>query len=325
PLTKLFYTGPMFRYERPQKGRYRQFYQIGAEVLGEGSAMADAEALKMLSELFSNLGVEGADIEINSLGCSRCRPLFKAGLKKFLEDKADRLCGDCIRRIERNPLRVLDCKVEGCIEATSALDAPSIPDFLCEACGAHFESLKQSVKTLGVLAKPNPRMVRGLDYYTRTTFEVTAGGSGGGAGGALGSQNAIAAGGRYDGLVEELGGPPTPCFGFAIGMERLALLIDRKRIKRNPLTLFIAIGEEASMRGFEVVEGLRRGGLSVVVDFSAGPLKRRMKRADRMGARYVIILGEDEVKGGVLTVKDMTTGAQEKIPSGGAAGWITGR
>ena len=305
PVTRLFYMGPMFRYERPQKGRYRQFYQIGAEVFGEESFRVDAEAIEMLSVLFKDLGVDGINIEINSLGCNLCRPGFKDGLKKFLEDKVEALCSNCRRRIGKNPLRALDCKVDGCIEA--AKNAPSILDFLCGDCKAHFENLKESLEKAGVGAKVNPRMVRGLDYYTRTAFEVTE------SAGVLGSQNAIAAGGRYDGLVEELGGPKTPCFGFAVGVERLALLIDREKIKKAPLTLFISMGEEAEKKGHEIARRLRKEGAGVILDKSEDSLKGRLRRADRIGARYVIIFGEDEVKEGLLTVKDMTTGKQEKL------------
>ncbi|MBI5599299.1 MAG: histidine--tRNA ligase [Deltaproteobacteria bacterium] len=317
PATRLFYMGPMFRYERPQKGRYRQFHQIGAEVLGTESPMADAEALKMLETLFVSLGISGVEIEINSLGCPRCRPAYKEELKGFLADKTERLCDNCKGRIGKNPLRALDCKTPGCLTATHG--APAVSDFLCDACGGHFKGLRSALDMLGVAAKVNPRMVRGLDYYTRTTFEVTSGA------GTLGAQNAIAAGGRYDGLVEELGGPATPCFGFAIGMERLALLVDRNRVEKRPLVLFLAMGDGAGEKGVEVAARLRDAGLRVVADYAEGSLKSRMKRADRMGAGYVIILGEDEIREGVLTVKDMTTGAQEKIAQDKIPALIKGR
>jgi len=316
PVTRLFYTGPMFRYERPQKGRYRQFYQIGAEVFGESSPGVDAEGLEMLSVLFERLGVKDVRFEINSLGCPACRPAYKEELKKFLADKKNGLCVNCKRRVDENPLRALDCKTPGCIELTR--EAPGVAGFLCEGCSAHFEGVKSALGNSGVPANVNPRMVRGLDYYTRTTFEAIGGDAGGGGG--LGSQNAVAAGGRYDGLVEELGGPATPCFGFAIGLERLSLFVDRSKAPARPLSVFIPMGEKARESSHRLLAGIREAGLPAVSDYGEGPLKGRMKRANRLGARYVIILGEDELEKGVVTVKDMATGEQqttgaEKLPS----------
>ena len=318
PVTRLFYTGPMFRYERPQKGRYRQFYQIGAEILGEESPMVDAEALHMLAALFRNLDIRGVEIEVNSLGCPVCRPSYREALTGFLEDKRDRLCANCRRRIDKNPLRALDCKARGCIEATQ--DAPSVLDYLCAGCKGHFEGLKAGLDRMGVEYRVNPRMVRGLDYYTRTTFEVTAY-----TGGALGAQNAIAAGGRYDDLVRELGGPETPCFGFAIGMERLAMLVDRSAVPERPLVFFIPMGGEAGRMSIGMISDLRQRGLRVVADHRGASLKSSMKRADRMRAGFVIILGEDEMKEGAVTVKQMETGAQERLPYDVVADWIRER
>jgi histidyl-tRNA synthetase len=301
PVTRLYYTGPMFRYERPQKGRYRQFYQIGAEVLGEPDPGADAETLAMLTDFFGKLGLTGVLLQINSLGCVECRPGYKEKLIGYLHKVADRLCENCRRRMEANPLRALDCKNPGCIEATK--DAPSIIDSLCVSCSEHFSKVREYLKGYGIEAGVNPRMVRGLDYYTKTTFEITAEG--------LGSQNAVAAGGRYDRLVEDLGGPPTPCFGFAIGIERVALLLKGKGVRHAPLIVFIALGPEAGEKAVELVSGWREKGLRVMVDFGGGSLKSRMKRADRVGARYVVILGSDELEAGTVTVKDMKTASQD--------------
>ncbi len=303
PVNKLYYSGPMFRYERPQKGRYRQFYQIGAEILGDPSPRADAEALQMLMRLFREINVMGAELNINSLGDAHCRPAYKDRLREYLSGVKDRLCDNCLRRIDANPLRALDCKNPGCMEATH--DAPSIVDSLCAPCAVHFDKVRERLGLSGIDATINPRMVRGLDYYTRTTFEITSTG--------LGSQNAIAAGGRYDGLVEELGGPPTPCFGFAIGIERVALIIKENGVCRKPLAVFIALGAEAEMKGIELLKAWRDRGIRIVEDFSDGPLKSRMKRADRAGARYAVILGEDELKSGTVTVKDMKSAGQEKV------------
>lgn len=304
PVTKLYYTGPMFRYERPQKGRYRQFYQIGAEVLGDESPRSDAEALSMLMKFFGTLKIQGATLQVNSLGDGACRPAYKEKLYGYLKEKAGELCENCLRRIETNPLRALDCKAAGCIEATSS--APSLVDSLCASCASHFDRVKYFLKLYGIEPVVNPRMVRGLDYYTRTTFEITADTG-------LGSQNAVAAGGRYDGLVAELGGPATPCFGFAIGMERLALLLDRGEAPKAPLTVFIALGDEAEKKGVELVSAWREAGIRVVEDFSGGALKTRMKRADRLGADYAVILGENELNDGVATVKDMKQARQETV------------
>ncbi|MBI5492984.1 MAG: histidine--tRNA ligase [Deltaproteobacteria bacterium] len=303
PVSKLYYSGPMFRYERPQKGRYRQFYQIGAEILGDPSPRADAEALQMLMRLFEEINVRGAELNINSLGDAHCRPAYKERLKNYLSGVKDRLCDNCLRRIDANPLRALDCKSPGCIEATH--DAPSIVESLCAPCAVHFDKVREHLGLSGIEATVNPRMVRGLDYYTRTTFEITSAG--------LGSQNAIAAGGRYDGLVEELGGPATPCFGFAIGIERVALIIKEGGVYRKPLAVFIALGAEAEKKGIELLKAWRDRGIRIVEDFSDGSLKSRMKRADRAGARYAVILGEDELKSGTVTVKDMKSAGQEKV------------
>ncbi|MBI5644068.1 MAG: histidine--tRNA ligase [Deltaproteobacteria bacterium] len=304
PVNKLYYFGPMFRYERPQKGRYRQFYQIGAEVLGDASPRADAEALAMLMSFFERIEVKGAELQINSLGCLECRAVYKERLKEYLSGVASRLCENCLRRMEANPLRALDCKSPGCIEATER--APSILDSLCGACKDHFEKVKYYLRLSGIEPKINPRMVRGLDYYTKTTFEITSTG--------LGSQNAVAAGGRYDRLVSELGGPETPCFGFAIGIERVALILKEGGGYKKPLTVFIALGDKAEERSIQLLKGWRERGIRVVEDFSTGALKNRMKRADRMGARYTVILGEDELNSGVVAIKDMKTSAQVKLP-----------
>jgi len=306
PVARLFYTGPMFRYERPQKGRYRQFYQIGAEVLGEDSPVLDAEIIEMLWVLMNALGVDGVEIEVNSLGCSACRPVYKERLLGFLREKTDCLCENCARRIETNPLRALDCKVEGCKEATAK--APSVVDSLCQACSEHFSGLKEALTLRDVPFKVNSRMVRGLDYYTRTTFEVTAR-----AGGALGAQNAVAAGGRYDGLVEELGGPATACFGFAIGMERLAMLVDKTLAKKPPLAYLIPMGEKARTKAATLSRGLRELGQRVIVDYRGGALKGCMKRADRVSADFALILGDDEIEAGTVTIKNMKEGGQTSL------------
>jgi histidyl-tRNA synthetase len=312
PVTKLFYAGPMFRYERPQKGRYRQFYQIGAEILGDPSPNADAETMEMLVKLFGSLGLKDAVLNINSLGCSECRPGYRDALKNFLDAKKSTLCENCVRRVNENPLRALDCKSKGCIEATT--DAPMVTGHVCQKCSEHFEGVKRHLSLLRVAFVVNPRMVRGLDYYTRTTFEVTSSG--------LGAQNAVAAGGRYDNLVSELGGPPTPCFGFAFGMERLAMLVSDSKPKARPLICVIALGDGAVPAGIETASALRASGERVLTDMPVDKLKNALKRADRAGARYAVILGDDEIREGAAAIKDLSTGAQEKVSLQSAVVWF---
>ncbi|MBI5234208.1 MAG: histidine--tRNA ligase [Deltaproteobacteria bacterium] len=302
-LVKLFYRGPMFRCERPQKGRYRQFHQIGAEVLGEASPLVDAETIEMLIRLFSRLGLKGISLEVNSLGCPSCRQGYKDALLGFLSGVMQNLCENCNRRIYANPLRALDCKGAGCMDATA--DAPSIIDYLCEGCKGHFDEARVHLKRLSVEPRINPRMVRGLDYYTKTTFEVTAEG--------LGAQNAIAAGGRYDSLVEELGGPSRPCFGFAIGVERLAFLLKDTYEVKTSLFFFIALGEPVFQKAAELISRLRDTGYSIEAFYTRDSLKPGMKRANALGSRAVLILGEDELKQGVVALKDMKTSAQERL------------
>ncbi len=306
PVRKLFYLGPMFRRERPQKGRLRQFYQIGAEILGRADAYADAELLLLLGEFFAKVGLDGAALELNSLGCVRCRPAYRKELLAFLAAQESKLCGNCRRRMERNPLRVLDCKEESCSAITAG--APSIQGFLCEECREHFETVQKLLRETAVDYKLNPRMVRGLDYYCRTTFEWTSD--------RLGSQNAVAAGGRYDGLVEDLGGPPTPGVGFAMGMERLVLLLGTREFDADgarPSIYFVSIGADARAWAFPAAHKLRRRGISVEMDGEQKSLKSQMRRADKIQARYVIIVGDDELAKGRAALRNMDTKEQVEV------------
>ena len=308
PVAKLYYLGPMFRYERPQKGRFRQFYQIGAEVFGIDDPMVDAETLEMLVSFFQRLGLEGISLQINSLGCKECRPLYKEKLLNFLQDKKSQLCQDCQRRFEINPLRTLDCKSQGCIEITS--NVPSILDSICEECKDHFEKVREYLELSQITFLLNPKMVRGLDYYIRTTFEVTALG--------LGSQNAVAAGGRYDGLVKSLYGPDVPGFGFAIGMERLVMLLkDRGQgsgSRSQQLVFMAMLGERAEKEGIGLMKRLRSRGIKIERDYGSKSIKSQMKRADKLGAEFVLILGDNELASGDIIIKNMQSGEQEKIP-----------
>ncbi len=301
-----YYTGPMFRYERPQKGRYRQFYQVGAEAVGYGGPGTDAEILVMLDRLFAALGIgETLSLELNSLGCGKCRPAYKKALVEHLQSKKDELCPDCLRRMERNPLRVLDCKVEGCKQAITQAPAPI--DHLCPDCKEHLEGVEADLAAAGVKYKINPRIVRGLDYYTRTVFEHLAADG-------LGSQNAVCAGGRYDNLVEEFGGPQTPAIGFAFGVERVAMLMDTAALP-VPSHYIVSWGEAARGQAVELLYGLRDRGVyaGMLTDGKDRSMKSQMKAASRQGAQKVIILGEEEAGKGVLTIKDLTTGEQESV------------
>jgi histidyl-tRNA synthetase len=305
PVRKLYYMGPMFRRERPQKGRMRQFHQIGAEALGRGDPLIDAEVLLLLNDFFHRLGLTEPVLQINSLGCSDCRPGYREILLAFLRGRENELCDNCRRRIERNPLRALDCKEPGCIRATK--DAPSILDSLCNVCRDHFAAVQRSLTAVNVGFAVNPRMVRGLDYYCRTTFEWTTA--------MLGSQSAVAAGGRYDGLVQQLGGPPIPGVGFALGLERLTMLLrmQERAAPRGPALYVAWVGARACDWVFPLVQRLRGNGLAVEMEGEARSLKSQMRRADKLHAAAVLIVGEDELDRGAAVLRDMATKQQEEI------------
>ncbi len=305
PFSKLYYIGPMFRRERPQAGRYRQFYQIGAEVFGIGHYMIDAEIISMLNLLFDSLNIKGVKLQINSIGCPQCRPAFREALKGFFADKTSELCDNCKRRFEFNPLRILDCKSTHCHALSEK--APKTIDYLCNDCLTHFNGVQESLKTAGVPYINNPRLVRGLDYYTQTTFEFT--------GGTLGAQNAVAAGGRYDNLVAELGGPSTPAVGFSIGMERLFSLFDSSNVtKQSPSVFIVALGEQAQQQAFSIIVQLHKAGISTVMDYNGGSLKSQMRKADKLNSAQVIIIGEDELLKGGVVLRDMQSKAQIDVP-----------
>ncbi len=305
PFSKLYYIGPMFRRERPQAGRYRQFYQIGAEVFGIGHYMIDAEIISMLNLLFDSLNIKGVELQINSIGCPQCRPAFREALKGFFADKTSELCDNCKRRFEFNPLRILDCKSTHCHALSEK--APKTVDYLCNDCLTHFNGVQESLKTAGVPYINNPKLVRGLDYYTQTTFEFT--------GGTLGAQNAVAAGGRYDNLVAELGGPSTPAVGFSIGMERLFSLFDSSNVtKQSPSVFIVALGKQAQQQAFSIIVQLHKKGISTVMDYNGGSLKSQMRKADKLNSAQVIIIGEDELSKGVVVLRDMQSKAQIDVP-----------
>ncbi len=305
PVRKLYTVGPMFRRERPQKGRYRQFYQINAEVFGIASSHIDAQLIFMLMTLFMRLSVKDLTCHINSLGCPECRAKFKNALSGMLTSVSEKLCSNCRRRSGRNPLRVLDCKVPSCGEAMAG--APSILDFLCGDCRKHFNSVTASLEKLDVPFTIDKKLVRGLDYYTRTTFEMQTG--------ALGAQSAVAGGGRYDGLVKTLGGPDQPAIGFAVGLDRLVEIVsfnDDTFSKKSDIFI-AAIGEESQKMAFEWICTLCSGDIQAEMDFSDRSLKSQMKQADRLGASYVLIVGEKEIKEGMAVLRNMITKDQDLI------------
>ena len=309
PVARLYYMGPMFRYERPQKGRYRQFHQIGAEITGVAAPTVDAQVLTMLTHFFQELGLTEPSLQINSLGCPCCRPAYREALKKFLLDRIELLCEDCKRRYETNPLRALDCKSAGCQEATKG--APSMLDHLCGECEDHFGKTRKYLELVGTPYSINQRMVRGLDYYTRTTFEMVTG--------LLGAQSAVAAGGRYDGLISEIGGPQIPGIGFAMGVERVALLLAEQSFSRRPDLFIAAMGEEAHAEAFRLMSALQRAGLAVEIDYEGKSLKSQMRRADKFNSRFSLIIGGDELARGTAPLKDMDGGTQGEVPLDAAA------
>lgn len=304
---KLFYIGPHFRYERPQKGRFRQFHQLGAEVIGTSDDPAiDADVIEMLEEYFTALGIRERQLALNSVGCRVCRPVYVAKLKAALATVVSQMCANCQRRYETNPLRVLDCKVESDQALIEGL--PAMLDDLCEECRQHFTTLRRHLDARRIEYQIARRLVRGLDYYTRTAFEVTSG--------HLGAQDAIAGGGRYDGLSEMLGGPPAKGFGFACGIERVLLALPGGTDcadDQRPDLYIAALGEEARAVMFALARRLRRSGLIVVYDYQEKKLKRLMSQANRVRARFTLLIGEEELTGGFFTLRDMRTGMQERV------------
>jgi len=297
-----FYMGPMFRRERPQKGRLRQFQQIGAEWFGVTGPIEDVEILAMAQAFLDELGIPELAMEINSLGCPACRPAYRDKLVAYLEARRDKLCETCNTRIDSNPMRVLDCKVESCQAELG--EAPEMASHLCGDCQTHFDGLKTGLDSLGISYLVNPRIVRGLDYYNRTAFEIVTG--------KLGAQGTVLAGGRYDGLVEELGGPATPAIGFAMGLERLAMLLPEATSDTADVAV-VAIGEAVSGYALGVADALRRGGCNAV-HCGGGGAKRQFKIADREQARFVAVVGEDEMQHALVQLKDMQHGTQQAMP-----------
>lgn len=306
PVAKLYTIGPMFRRERPQKGRYRQFHQLDVEILGYEDARIDAELILMLMHFLRAVGLKCPQLELNSLGCPSCRPSFREAILVFLQGKEGDLCDDCTRRLATNPLRVFDCKMEGCKHIIA--QAPVIQNFLCGGCRDHFTEVLDSLSVFHIDYTLNPRMVRGLDYYTRTTFEITTD--------FLGAQNAIVGGGRYDGLIRDLGGPDIPGIGFAIGFERLLAMMPAEQIDDyvpTPLLFIAALGTEAQKYAYQLCNRFRMEGLQTEMDYTAKGLKSQMKRADRLKCRKVLIIGEREIESRQADLRDMHSKEQIKV------------
>jgi len=314
---RLFYVGPMFRHERPQKGRLRQFHQFGAELFGTDSPFADAEILTFLHGFLGERGLSGVSLEVNTLGDPDCRPAYHRKLSDFLSSREDRLCDDCRRRRERNPLRVLDCKSEGCIRATA--DAPSPLDSLCDPCRVHFESVEGVLRDSGIPFARNPRMVRGLDYYRRTAFEFIIPG--------MGAQNTVAAGGRYDGLAEILGGRERiPAIGFAIGVERLLMLLGEEESRDPAPDVFLVTSSSRFLpEAFRWKMTLIGMGIRTDVDYEGRSVKSQFRRADRARARFVVVFGEEEAGRGGVMFRDMAAGVQEELSKDEAIRRLTRR
>ncbi|MFH0823898.1 MAG: histidine--tRNA ligase [Pseudomonadota bacterium] len=316
PVLKLFSIGPMFRRERPSKGRFRQFFQINAEVLGEDSPLTDAETIAAAHAIMTNIGAQGLIMEINSVGCSVCRPEYRRVLQDFLRDRLEELCPDCRRRYHRNPLRILDCKVPEC-EAI-ARECPVITESLDGPCIEHFDAVRDALDMIGIPYRVESGMVRGLDYYTRTAFEIVHD--------ELGRTKAVGGGGRYDNLLKDLGGPEAGGIGFAMGVERLAMgLSDDDPRFRGTLDAYVAaVGDDALGPAFKLTASLRREGYSVEARYNTRSLKSHMKTADKLGARRVIMIGNEELARGEVTIRDMRTKDQKAIPVEAASDYLRG-
>ena len=306
-LTKLFYIGSMFRYDRPQAGRMREFHQFGIEALGEENPAVDAEVIMLAMDFLTSLGLKDLKLSLNSVGCPKCRPIYRKVLQDYFRDKLDTLCDDCKDRFERSPLRILDCKTDADKPFMPA--APKITDCLCDECKDHFNKVQEYLTQAGVEFELDPRLVRGLDYYTKTAFEIKYA--------PLGAQSAIAGGGRYDGLIEEIGGKPTPAVGFASGLERVLLALEKQELlpemTKTADAFVVALGESASGPAFKLLTKLRQAGLKANMDYAGRSMKAQMKQANKAKARFALIIGEDEVKESCVMLKDMEKSEQQKV------------
>lgn len=306
-LCKLFYIGSMFRYDRPQAGRYREFHQFGVEALGLENPEVDAEIISLAVQFLQSLGLKDIKLLLNSVGCPKCRPIYRDKLKEFFKPVIGEMCDDCQSRYDRNPMRLLDCKNHHCKELSEG--APAITDCLCDECKAHFEKVQELLTAAGIPFELDPGLVRGLDYYTKTAFELKYL--------PLGAQSAVLGGGRYDGLIEECGGKPTPAVGFATGLERVLLALEMQNLlpeKTEETDVFVvALGEAVQQKAFAILTDLRRAGFKAIMDFAGRSMKAQMKQANKANATFTIILGEDELKANSVVLKNMKESTQETI------------
>lgn len=304
---KVCYLTSCYRYEKPQAGRLREFHQFGVECFGTASPLADAEIISLAKSFFDTLGVKDLSLEINSIGCPKCRAEYHKALKDYFWQRRDTLCGTCQDRLERNPMRILDCKSPICHEI--AQDAPVVIDFLCDECKEHFEKVKQYLTAQSIEYKVNPQIVRGLDYYTKTVFEFVSE--------SIGAQGTVCGGGRYDGLVEELGGKPTPSLGFGLGLERLLLLMEAQGCEfpaaQVPDLFIAAIGDKATLKAVEIAKDMRDEGFEAVLDLNQRSVRAQMKYADKLNAKFNVVIGENEVETGKARLKNMQTGEEKEI------------
>ena len=304
---KLCYLVSCYRYEKPQAGRLREFHQFGLECLGTASPAADAEVIGIANDIFSFLGVRGLKLEINSIGCPACRKEYHKALREYFESRKDDLCHTCLDRLERNPMRILDCKSPVCSEI--ARDAPKALDYLCDECRTHFDSVQKYLKAMDIPFTVEPSIVRGLDYYTKTVFEFVST--------EIGAQGTVCGGGRYDGLVEEIGGAHTPALGFAMGIERLLLLMEKQGLpfpEREKCSLYIAtMGEKASFKAASIASSLRREGLEVQFDVVSRSVKAQMKYANKLGAAFTVVIGDSELDSGIVKLKKMESGEETEV------------
>ncbi len=304
---KVCYLTSCYRYEKPQAGRLREFHQFGVESFGASEAIADAEIISLAKQIFDELGVKELHLEINSIGCPECRKAYHSALKEYFSSKQDELCSNCRERLDRNPMRLLDCKVPSCKEI--AKDAPVVLDYLCDECKEHFEKVKKYLDAMNIEYQVNPKIVRGLDYYTKTVFEFVAD--------SIGAQGTVCGGGRYDGLIEELGGAKTPSLGFGMGLERLQLVMEAQGCEfpepERPDLFIAALGEKAQLKAVEIAKDMRDEGFSVIYDLNGRSLRAQMKYADKLGAKFNIVIGDSEVEEGRAKLKNMNSGESTDI------------
>lgn len=304
---KVCYITSCYRYEKPQAGRLREFHQFGIECFGTQSPLADAEIISLAKSIFDELGVTDLSLEINSIGCPECRAEYHKALKEYFSAKKDELCDTCRERLERNPMRILDCKSPVCSEISK--NAPVVIDYLCNDCKEHFEAVKKYLNTAGIEYTVNPQIVRGLDYYTKTVFEFVSN--------SIGAQGTVCGGGRYDGLIEELGGQKTPSLGFGMGLERLMLLLEAQGCEfpesEKPDLFIVALGDKATLKAIEIAKDMRAEGFSCQYDLNGRGLRAQMKYADKLGAKFTIVLGDNEIDEGIAKLKNMTSGEETEI------------